>query len=101
MRGGRRGEDRRTHTESQDHREVVIIMGRIERAQALFLSHLQPSQQPTPAQVASAIEATLRRYGVAECAAATAAEYGEHPDTAPSRMRWALAASARLGAVTV
>jgi hypothetical protein len=79
----------------------VIIMGRTERAQALFLSHLQPSQQPTPDQVALAIETSLSRWGVAGCAAASAAEYGDHPDTAASRMRWALAVSARLEAVTV
>ena len=66
-------------------------MGRSERAQALFVSHLQPSQQPRPDQVAAAIEESLRRWGSAGCAAATAAEYGEHPDTAASRMRWALA----------
>jgi hypothetical protein len=61
-----------------------------ERAEALFLSHLQPSQHPTPDQVAAAIEAGLRRWGSAGCAAAAAAEYGDHPDTAPTRMRWVL-----------
>jgi hypothetical protein len=87
--------------EGRHHRRVVIIMGRTERAQALFLSHLQPSQQPTPHQVALAIESSLRRFGAAGCAAAAAAEYGDHPDTAASRMRWALAVSARVEPVTV
>jgi hypothetical protein len=72
----------------------VIVMGRSERAQALFVSHLQPSQQPRADEVAAAIEDSLRRWGPAGCTAATAAEYGEHPDTAASRMRWALAVSA-------
>jgi hypothetical protein len=70
--------------------KVVIIMGTTERAEALFLSDLQPSQHPTPDQIATAIEDALRRWGAAGCAAGTAAEYGEHPDTAPGRMRWAL-----------
>jgi hypothetical protein len=65
-------------------------MGYTERAESLFLSDLQPSQRPTPDQVVAAIEAGLRRWGPAACAAAAAAEYGEHPDTAPTRMRWAL-----------
>lgn len=60
------------------------------RAEALFLSDLQPSQRPTPARVAAVIDACLRKWGPTECAAAAAAEYGEHPDTAPARMRWAL-----------
>lgn len=70
--------------------KVVITMEDAERAEALFLSDLQPSQHPTPEQVANAIEASLRRWGSPGCAAAAAAEYGEHPETAPARMRWAL-----------
>ena len=70
--------------------KVVITMEHAERAEALFLSDLQPSQHPSPDEVATAIEAGLSRWGIAGCAAAAAAEYGEHPDTAPTRMRWAL-----------
>lgn len=70
--------------------KVVIIMGYVERAEALFLSDLQPSQHPTPDQVDLAIEACLRERGPAGCAAAAAEEYGEHPDLAAVRMRWAL-----------
>jgi hypothetical protein len=73
---------------------VVIVMGRSQRAQALFVSHLQPSQQPQGDEVAAAIEDSLRRWGAGGCAAAAAAEYGDHPDTAASRMRWALAVTA-------
>jgi hypothetical protein len=82
--------DRRQRQEHQICTRIVIIMAHAERAEALFLSYLQPSQQPTPAQVATAIEAALRLWGPAGCAAAAAAEYGEHPGTAPNRMRWAL-----------
>jgi hypothetical protein len=62
------------------------------RAEALFLSLLQPSDVPTATQITEAIAASLRSHGgVNGCAAAVAAEYGEHPDVAVTRMRWALA----------
>ena len=62
------------------------------RAEALFVSSLQPSDRPTPTQIRAAIAASYRAYGgAAGCAARCAAEYGEHPDEAVSRMRWALA----------
>jgi hypothetical protein len=35
--------------------------------------------------------ATLRRLGIRGCAAQMAGEFGNHPDTALSRMAWALA----------
>ena len=65
-------------------------MGFVERAEALFLSDLQPSEHPTPDQVAEAVDAVMRHGTRMALAAAVAAEYGEHPDTAPARMRWAL-----------
>jgi uncharacterized membrane protein len=62
------------------------------RAEALFVSPLQPTDSPTPTEVRSAIVASFRAYGgAAGCAARCAAEYGEHPDEAADRMRWALA----------
>jgi hypothetical protein len=62
------------------------------RAEALFTSSLQPSQHPTASEIRTAIQLTLRTYhGARGCAAACAAEYGEHPETAVARMRWALA----------
>ena len=79
--------------------KVVIIMTPTARAQALFASWLQPSDQPTPAQVAAAIDESLRGHGgVAGCACIVAAEYGNHPETAAARMRWALAVVAVSGA---
>jgi hypothetical protein len=61
-------------------------------AEALFASPLQPSDHPTPSQIDAAIGASLRRHhGARGCAAACAAEYGDHPETAVARMRWALA----------
>jgi hypothetical protein len=68
------------------------------RAQALFASHLQPSDRPTPAQVADAIINSLRGYGgIAGCVATMATEYGDHPEAAAARMRWALALAATSG----
>jgi hypothetical protein len=73
----------------------VIEMIETTRAEALFVSDLQPSDQPTPAQVAGAIEASLvSRGGPKGCAAVMAAEYGEHPEAAATRMRWALTLAA-------
>jgi hypothetical protein len=61
------------------------------RAEALFTSSLQPSAAPRQADVDAAIRASVRaHHGVRGCAEALAAEYGEHPDVAIARMRWAL-----------
>jgi hypothetical protein len=65
------------------------------RAEALFVSPLQPSDRPGTRQVRAAIAASLRAYrGAAGCAARMAAEYGEYPEQAASRMRWALSLAA-------
>jgi hypothetical protein len=60
------------------------------RAEALFLSTLQPSGSPSPDQVRRAVTTTLQRLGVRGCAAHVAGEFGDHPDTAAARMSWAL-----------
>jgi hypothetical protein len=60
-------------------------------AEALFVSTLQPSEQPAEQQIREAIVTSLRTYhGASGCAAKMAVEYGEHPEEAASRMRWAL-----------
>ena len=60
-------------------------------AEALFVSPLQPSERPSADQVRAAIWASLRTYGdPTGCAARFAAEFGEHPEEAVVRMRWAL-----------
>jgi hypothetical protein len=61
-------------------------------AEALFASGLQPSGSTSSDQVRRAATATLRRLGSSGCAAQAAGEFGDHPDTAVARMRWALAA---------
>ena len=64
------------------------------RADALFASTLQRSDEPTVAQVHGAIAAALAEFGIQGCAARVAQAYGEHPETAAPRMRWARAAVA-------
>jgi len=64
------------------------------RADALFASTLQRSDEPTAAQVHQAIAAALAAFGIRGCAARVAQAYGEHPETAVPRMRWARAAVA-------
>lgn len=59
-------------------------------AEALFVSQLQPSDRPSAAQVRAAIEASMTAFGGTGCAARCAAEFGEHPEVAVTRMRWAL-----------
>src|SRR5260370_4256161 len=59
------------------------------RADALFASALQCSEEPSAAQVRQAIVTTIRAYGDLGCAARVAQEYGEHPETAVTRLRWA------------
>ena len=61
------------------------------RAEALFLSSLQPSGSPSPDQIRRSVTTTLRRLGARGCAAQVAGEFGDHPDTAVARMSWALA----------
>ena len=64
------------------------------RADALFASALQRSDEPTAAQVHQAIAAALAAFGIRGCAARVAQAYGEHSETAVLRMRWARAAVA-------
>jgi hypothetical protein len=61
------------------------------RAEALFASTLQPSGSTSPDEIRGAVATTLRRLGSSGCAARTADEFGDHPDTAVARMCWALA----------
>src|SRR3954463_1133225 len=62
------------------------------RAEALFASPLPTGSHPTPAQVSPAVAAAVRAHrGIHGCAIALAGAYGEHPETAAPRMRWALA----------
>ena len=59
------------------------------RCLALFASGLQPSDAPTTETVTQAINRAIRRLGLRGCVAQMAQEFGDHPDTAATRMRWA------------
>jgi len=59
------------------------------RADALFASALQRSDQPSSGQVRQAIAGAVARYGDSGCAARVAQAFGEQPETAVTRMRWA------------
>jgi hypothetical protein len=59
------------------------------RCEALFASGLQGSQRPDPQQVREAVSRAIRAHGVSGCCARVAQEFGDHPDTAVTRMQWA------------
>ena len=61
-------------------------------ADALFVSAVQRSDEPRRDQVRKAIAAAVRAYGEQGCAERVAQEFGDHPEAAVSRMRWARAA---------
>jgi hypothetical protein len=58
-------------------------------ADALFASILQRSDGPSASQVRNAVAVAVRAYGSRGCAARVAQEFGDHPETAVARMRWA------------
>ena len=58
-------------------------------ADALFASMLQRSDGPSAGQVRKAIAAAMRAYGGRGCAERVAQEFGDHPEAAVARMRWA------------
>jgi hypothetical protein len=58
------------------------------RADALFASTLQRSDEPSAGQVRQATAAAIGVFGALGCAARVAQAYGEHPETAVTRMRW-------------
>ena len=66
------------------------------RADALFASALQRSDELTVSQIRRAITVALDGYGVTGCAGRVAQEFGDHPETAAARMRWARTAVAAL-----
>jgi hypothetical protein len=65
------------------------------RCEALFASTLQPSDTPTADMIAQAITRTVQQLGTRGCAGQMAQEFGEHPDLAAERMRWARRLAAR------
>ena len=58
-------------------------------ADALFASMLQRSDGPSAGQVRTAVAAAVRAYGSHGCVERVAQEFGDHPEAAVARMRWA------------
>ena len=67
-------------------------------ADALFASMLQRSDEPSAGQVRMAAAAAMRAYGGRGCAERVAQEFGDHPETAVARMRWARGVVSELSA---
>ena len=68
---------------------VTSVSAGSVRADALFVSALQRSDRPGPGQVRRAIAVAVARYGDSGCAARVAQAFGEQPEIAVTRMRWA------------
>ena len=71
------------------------------QADALFASALQRSDDLSIIHIRRAIAMALDAYGAAGCAGQVAQEFGDHPETAPIRMRWVRATAAALDSQSV
>src|SRR6516162_3936783 len=60
-------------------------------ADAVFVSGLQRRDELSADQVRQAAGAAIRAFGCSGCAGRVAQEFGDHPETAVTRMRWARA----------
>src|SRR5260370_28803846 len=61
------------------------------QADALFVSALQRGDELNTSEIQRAVMVALDAYGEAGCAERVAQEFGDHPETAAVRMRWARA----------
>ena len=59
------------------------------RADALFVSALQRGDHPSAEEVRQAVAAAIEAFGQRGCVERVAQEFGDHPETAVTRMRWA------------
>ena len=59
------------------------------RADALFASTLQQSEEPGVRKVREAVAGAVSEFGGRGCAERVAQEFGDHPEIAVARMRWA------------
>ena len=69
---------------AMDHLSISAI-----RADALFVSALQRGDHPGAKEVRQAVAAAVGAFGQRGCAGRVAQEFGDHPETAVTRMRWA------------
>jgi len=74
------------------HQESAPAQLLAARAEALFTSDLSARREYTQIEVAAAIRHAIGTHnGIRGCMAEVAAAYGDHPETAARRMRWARA----------
>jgi len=66
------------------HLSISVI-----RADALFVSALQRGDHPGAKEVRQAVAVAVGAFGQRGCAERVAQEFGDHPETAVTRMRWA------------
>jgi hypothetical protein len=59
------------------------------QADAIFVSGLQCGDEPSADRVRQTVAAAIRAFGYSGCAGRVAQEFGDHPETAVTRMRWA------------
>jgi len=69
---------------------AFLSIGAVQ-ADAVFASGLQPCGECSADQVRQAVAAAIEGHGRSGCAGRVAQEFGDHPDTAMMRMRWARA----------
>jgi hypothetical protein len=67
---------------------TYLSMGAVQ-ANAIFVSRLQHCDELSAGQIRQAVAAVVRAVGCSGCAGRVAQEFGNHPDTAVIRMRWA------------
>jgi hypothetical protein len=63
------------------------------QASALFASALQCSDEPSASQIRQAVAAAISAFGHPGCAERAAQEFGDHPEIAGNRRRWARVAA--------
>lgn len=69
---------------------AYLSIGAVQ-SDAVFASGLQPYGECSAGQVQQAVAAAIEGYGCSGCAGRVAQEFGDHPETAVMRMRWARA----------
>jgi hypothetical protein len=70
---------------------MTTILDHEAAATALFASPVQVNDHPSRHQIRVAIRCYVRRFGTCECVSRMAKEFGDHPEEAAARMRWATA----------
>lgn len=69
---------------------TAVLSVEVARREALFLANVSTGDHLNRTEMDAAIRQAVRSHGGTRgCAADMAREFGDYPDTAPERMRWA------------